>query len=555
MQRLHVALGSAWLLTAVVSAQEVADQVFEQLAQRVASVRPGGGVVVDRGSVDHVQVGDRVFLAPRNGPMLPGSVQQVDERTALVSLQDPAALVPIGCRGHVLVPKVRTRGAAPPTTTDDVPPAPAQGPPADAPADDGWRPGMPLLGPMRAPRPAERPASLHGRVYGRADAVRTLDSFRQSWFASGVDFALDNPQQDGGSVNFHGEFLHSTEGSGDAGADLRLYEFSYQHGGSRFEPLHWQVGRFLSRDVPELGLLDGGTIGYRREGGDRFGASFGYLPELDDDMESFADLQLAAWYTWNLDAAERSAVLLAFQHTWHRGTADRDLVLLRTRYLPHDGFDVLSTWWIDLYDGRDDRKAAVVEITRANVSVARRLAGGSGIELAFDHESYPDIDRRELAQTVLPTTLADAHHDRVLLHGYWQADAATRWFVRATGFVDAERTGGSIEGGVAGHGWLQDGATTTVAGFVIAGVTSSLHGVRLEHGGAFAGGRLDGLYELGFVHHEGFPADRDDLLQHRLGGVWTRALGGGWDATCHGDVTLWDDELSFGVGIYLQRIF
>ena len=548
---LHMVLATT-ALAVVVLAQ---DPVFEEVALRVASVRPGGEVVIDRGRRDRVEVGDRVVLLPRGGQILHGVVRELDERSALVELVDRAAVAPIGSKGHVLVP--RGRGGAPTRTEPDpVPQDPAAVTPVTpAPREEEpWRPGMPLLGTTRPPHPKERPARATGYLYGGANVVRTLDSFSQSYARTGADLEVENVDGLGSTMRFAGEFDWSTEYNGEAGVDLRLFEFSYERGGTREEPLRWQVGRFLPRDMPEFGLLDGAEIGYRRESGDRFGASFGYLPELDDDMNSFEDLQVAAWYLWNADLGERTSWGLGYQKTWHHTKQDRDLLVAKLRVWPSDGWDLAATVWLDYYYGRDEGKGTF-GITRALVSTSRRWDGGSGIEFHYDHEEFPLQLRQELPQTLLPLTVLDAHQDRLTAHTYWRTGGGSLWRLRATGWIDEEDSGGTLELGCEIDGLLQSGARTGLTVFEVQGLTSSVTGLRVDHGGDFSFGRLDLLYELGLVHHEGFPADRDDLLQHRLGGLCTSDLGGQWSGTFYADATLWDDELSFGLGIYLQRRF
>ena len=102
---------------------------------------------------------------------------------------------------------------------------------------------------------------------------------------------------------------------------------------------------------------------------------------------------------------------------------------------------------------------------------------------------------------------------------------------------------------------MQTGARTGFTAFEVQGATSSQFGLRIDHGGSFGFGRVDVLYELGFVHYEGFPADRNDMLQHRLGGICSTNLGAGSDLTMYVDSTLWDREFSFGVGFYVQHSF
>lgn len=525
------------------------DAEFEQLALRVATMRPDGAIVVDRGQRDLVRAGDRVVLQPRNGAEVQGTVTAVDERTAVVEVIDRTAVLPIGTKGYVLLPKARRT-----TKPADVPLPPKETPPAKK-DEDEWKPGMPLLGTARPPRPEERPRSISGRVYASANLVRTLDSWSHSFLDTGLEFEVENPRGDGGILKFHGEFDWSTEAASErSGTDLRLYELSYERGGTRHEPMHWQVGRFLPRDLPEFGLLDGIALGYRREGGDRLGASFGYLPELDEDMESLGDLQFAAWYVWNADIGERVSWAVGYQKSWHHLDQDRDLVVIRGRFLPVEGWMVSTTVWLDFYSGRDDVKDRDIGVSRANAFASRRWKDQGGVELAYDHEEYPDILRRELPQTLQPITLADAHQDRVSLHAFAYA-GPTRWFTRVTGWTDEERDGGTLEVGGEFEGMFGKGARTALAGFTMSGLTNDVFGARIEQGGTYGWGRLDLLYEIGFVHHQSFPDNRDDLLQHRLAALGTTDLGRGWDGIFHLDATLWDQEFSLGAGVFLQRHF
>jgi hypothetical protein len=538
-------LGSALLVAIHATAQ---DDLFERVDLRVVSPRPDGSVVVDRGRRDLLQPGDRVVFTPRNGPVVQGTVIEVEERTALIEVSDRNAVLPLGTRGHFLLPKARR--ATPPAQVPLPPP-----PEPEQPAAEEWRPGMPLLGVTRPPQPAERRLRVDGRVYAGADLVRTLDSWSHSWARAGVDLDVGNVDGDGGTLRFHGEFVWATETTENTGGDLNLYELGYERGGTRWQPVHLQAGRFLPRDMPEFGLLDGVSIGVRREGGDRLGVSLGWLPELDEDMESFADLQLAAWYVWNADVAERLSVAIGYQKTWHRFEEDRQLFVLRGRYLPLDGWDLAGSLWVDLYDRQDALKDDSFGITRANLFTGRRWQGAGGLELAYDHEEYPETLRDELQQTLQPATLADAHQDRLSLHAFWYSGDNTRWFTRVTGWIDEQREGGAAELGAQFDDAFGAGSRSGLAVFQVQGLSSSQFGVRVDHGGPFAGGRLDALYELAFVHHEGFPDDRDDLLQHRLGVLFSGDIGGGWDCLLRADATLWDDEFSLGLGIYLQRHF
>lgn len=552
---------ACWLaLAAPVLAQQ---DVFDKVPLRVAAVRPGGTVTVDRGARDLVQAGDKVVLLPRNGAVVHGTVTDVSARSAEVELVNRNDRVAPGVKGEVLVPRARRRRpepVSPPEPETGPEPAPEARPPGKpaeprtpAAADD-WRPGMPLLAGSRPLRPAERARRTTGRVYLAADGTHTLSTFDNSFLRLGTDFEVENPAGHGGTLRLHTEFSYLTETTEQTDPDLRIYDLSYSIGGTRYDPTHWQLGRFLPRDMPEFGLLDGVGWGHRTESGHRFGASLGFLPELDEDLESGSDLALSFWYLWPDTLAERLTWGIGYQKSWHNLRADRDLVVGKVRYLPVEGWDAAATTWIDVYHG-SDTKGDGPELTRVRAHAARRFDNGAGLAFAYDHEEYPDQRRTELTQTIAPATLLDAHHDRLSLHAYVDDDAGTRWFTRLSGFTDESRTGGTAEVGVEVDGLLQSGARTGLAGFTVHGRTSTLVGGRVDHGGELLGGRLDLLGEVAFVHHEGFPDSGDDLLQYRLAGYWSADLGRQWSITGYGDGTLWDRELSFALGFYLQRIF
>ena len=89
---------------------------------------------------------------------------------------------------------------------------------------------------------------------------------------------------------------------------MLIQRLSYFQGGTRFSEKRWEAGRFLQHGMPEFGVLDGFEWTHRREGGDQFGASVGFMPQPDDDYESFADFQLAAYYLWVADHREELTI-------------------------------------------------------------------------------------------------------------------------------------------------------------------------------------------------------------------------------------------------------
>jgi hypothetical protein len=67
-------------------------------------------------------------------------------------------------------------------------------------------------------------------------------------------------------------------------------------------------------------------------------------------------------------------------------------------------------------------------------------------------------------------------------------------------------------------------------------------------------GRWDALYEIANHHFDGFTANRDDLLQHRVYATQTFDFAP-WNLTAHAGAHLWDDDTAWSVGLYAQRSF
>ena len=111
-----LALAALWL---PLDAQEQEDSL-ESLPLRVVSTRPARTLVVDRGSSDLVERGDRVRLYPKDGSTRPGRVIKVEDRSSVVELQDKSFVPEPGTKGEVLIPASR-RAAAQPEPLDDAP--------------------------------------------------------------------------------------------------------------------------------------------------------------------------------------------------------------------------------------------------------------------------------------------------------------------------------------------------------------------------------------------------------------------------------------------------
>lgn len=549
---------------------------FERIELRVTGLRPAGLVAVDRGEDDGLAVGDLVLFHPRAGGTAAGNVVRLEPRSALVEMHDRELALALGTKGEVEVPRSRLAAPEPePPQAEPVAPDPgAAAAPADqeggqAPAVETPEPGSqarggglepytddtPLLTRMRPVRPEERAVQFTGRVTLSGDATYTTFGDRSdSFLRAGGDLAYDNPFGRGGSLHVDAEANLRTTNVPDANdenyAKLRLDRFSYASGGTRFQPLRWEAGRFLQHGMVEFGVLDGVEWSWRRRNGNGFGVSVGLMPEPTPDFSTGDDLQVATWYRWILDHETHLSVDAGYQKTWHNGSADRDLLVTRLQYAPADAWNLFATTWVDYYGSTDRVKGTSLSLTQALVLASRRWEG-SGVNVSFTHQRFPEIERKEFA-TVEDDQLADDHDDRLSLAG-WRMSGPHRLHGELGGWVDEEDGGGDCELGVDFEELFAERSHTDFTGFVSYGEFSHGFGGQATFGRWLDDGRWDLFYEFSWNTIVGFADDADDVLQHRL--RFSRDLRdfAGWSVDLHAEGRIFDDEGSITLGFYLQR--
>lgn len=534
---------------------------------RVSSVLPTGVVTVDRGKRDGLAQGDTVTFRPRAGGTFRGRVVRLDERTADVEMVERGFTPPAGTRGEVEVPSARLAAKPAPQPVPQQQPTPPAGqgepnqpaqPPEHPPwrnRDEGFTPDKPLLAQVKPIRPQERQPSYGGRWFTTADLnYSDAAGSSNSYGRAGLVSWLDNPFGRGGALRFDGEFAHRTEVNDQRGTDLVVRELSYLEGGNRFDSERVQVGRFLQSELPQLGLLDGVAYSKRRDNGHRYGGSVGFLPELDDDMHSGEDLQFAAFYRYVDDERERLTATAGFQKTLNRGRMDRDLFVFDVRNLRDGGWDLQASAWLDLYLGRDDAKNQALEVTQAFASASRRFDSGSGFDLTLRRLRFPQQLRKTYPQ-LPPQELTDNRYDRIAFTWWLMVDKTQRLHGQVAGYGDEDGDGASAELGIDVQDWLGARSRVDVTAFGSAGDFGSQLGARVTYGRATDNGRWDALYEVSNFHYNGFTAERDDLLQHRVFGSRSFALDAAWFLTLQGGAQLFDSDTAWSAGFYLQRSF
>ncbi len=550
------------LAVAGAQARAQAQDEVQKLPMRVTAAARGA-IVIDRGSRDALRAGDRVNFFPRLGGAWRGTIRQVDERSAIVSPDEPDFLPEPGTRGEVLVPRDRAVQSEPDPSVPGVSPVapvpPIEHPPWEERRDD-WQTGMPLLAKVRPIRPAERAMRTSGRVYALGDLTRSATDDRgasgaNSFLRIGSALTIENALGRGDVVDVDLELANSAGFDDDHDTRLILRAFSYREGGTRFQPNRWQLGRFLQYAMPEFGVVDGFEWSRRTDEGHRFGASIGYQPNPDDDLSTGDDFQLATSFHWAADPQELLTFDIGYQKTFHTGDADRDLFVVKSRLIAGEGWDVYGTALIDGYfQSRDAAKGQSLELTQAFATLRRFFDDGSGWDLTYRHRAFP-LTLRDEFEPVTADEIDDDRTDLLALAGQTGAPGTDRWLGELSGWADERDAGGAVEAGRGIANVFFDDDELELRVFGSLGSFESIVGARITLGRNTDDGRWDLLYEFANHHLDGRDDDADDLLQHRFRGSRSFYLESGWSLSFHGDAVLWDDDIAWSAGFHVQRAF
>ncbi len=519
------------------------DAKEERLPLRVISINP---VVVDRGTRDGLAVGDGVTFSPRGGGSYGGVVIEVNERSAVIELHDARFVPEPGTRGEVRIPKQRFEGSGEPGKPETKGPEEKEERSPWKNRDRDWKPGMPLLKGVPR-RPEDRALDIAIRVYLRGAVTQDVaGDFHNSLLRTGADVIVKNAFGRGGRIRFDGEISVLSDADEDSmGLDVLVRRLSYAWGDHRFSTTRWEVGRFLQHGMPEFGVLDGAEWSRRRENGDRYGISVGFMPEPDDDFESLSDLQIAVFYQWVADVREEMTVGVGFQKTWHDGASDRDLMVVKLRRVPKGTWHAHATVWLDFANG--------FSVTQAVASLNRRFSGGDSIAFTYTRILFPDLLRNEFLP-VSAEELANGHHDRLAADGGIQLAVGRRLRGHVSAWTDEDGNGGTAEVGLEFDDLFLDHSHTEISLFGALAQFENTAGVRIVFGRTVGTNRWDVLYEIGNHHRKGFPDDRDDIIQQRLRASGNIVHSSGWDISIYAEGVVWD-EVSWSVGFYLQKRF
>ena len=529
----------------------------------VTEMGPGAFVVVDHGKQSGLWMGDPVVFAKPDGGSIRGEVILLDEESGVVELLDSNARLSIGTQGQVEIPGGRAN-----RPSDEVGEGgrleekPETEEPKTEPyrrwtnRDEEWKPGMPLLSGLKPVHPEEREMQVTGRIFVIADLAfqSADDDWKNSYFRGGADLTYENPFGKGGGLNLFAELDYLTKSDNHTEFDFLLQRASYSRGGTRFADTRWEAGRFLQYGMPEFGVLDGFEWDRRRDNGDRFGASIGFMPELDEDFDTGADFQVAGFYEWVVDEAEQLTLGGGFQATWHHGDQDRDLLVAKADYVPPEGWDFHGTLWVDFYTSKDDEKNSWIELTMAYLTTGRRWPSGNGLDVTFRHQRFPETLRDEFFPGTIEL-LANSRYERLSINGWRYLSSDKRLHGEIGGWDDNDDSGGDGFIGLEVNEFLMARDRFDLVGFATVGQYETDVGGRFTYGRTEPTGGWQIFYEIANHQQHDFSSNIDDILQQRFRVSRDFFWSSGWSLTLHAGGNDWEDDWSASVGFYLQKTF
>ncbi|MEZ5973909.1 MAG: hypothetical protein R3F33_15515 [Planctomycetota bacterium] len=537
----------------------VQDEAVVELPVRITQVLPDGRFEIDRGANMWLAGGDRVVLLSRDGRSWTGRIAEVREFDAVVELFETGADLAVGSQGTAYLPKARTTAGQPvPKGRDTAPTGPVLHDPWER-LDEEWTRSDPLLARIAPVHPADRAVRDGGRLYGILEPRWSSEEGRsETWFRVGGHYWMENPWGRGGRFEVDGEFnrlsYHLPFPEDHRDQNLRVDRLSYALGGTRQDPWRYEVGRFLMYGMPELGLVDGGSVHLRRPNGDLMGVSMGWMPEPDPDQTPGHDFQISAFYRWSLDTFERYTAALAVQKTWHQGAQDRDLIIGRMDYAPLEGWRYHGSAWIDWYGNDELVKDSGVDLTRLRLEGSREWQGERGLSTSYRYEAFPDLLRDEFREPS-PITLQEQHLHRLSVSGWKQLSQGLRGTARAGLWLDDGDGGGDLEVGGAWSDTGILGGTLSAALFVVDGQFTEVYGLRTSLSRSQARTHWMLLYEASQSSEKSLPGDGNDFYTHRFWGSYGFSPAKNWNVSIEGQTTILPDDSDLFLGLQCDWSF
>lgn len=538
----------------------------------VCTALSGSSAYLDLGREAGLAPGDSMRLFPLEGPARKGRISSVSRTSARAELEGGFAGLEIGLRGEVWIPRARLEQAArenaepsaPRGTPAPIPAAPGEPAPAREPEHPPWtappvewNDALPLLAPAHGLEPAERPRRFDGRAFTTFDWTDDSAGNEPRQFLSstlGFDGRVENPFGHGGELAFDAELFSRRSDAGGVTEDeskLRIDRASYAWGGVRGARDRGEVGRFLQRELPALGFLDGIEYVHQLDAKDRLGASFGFLPVPDDVFRSGDDLQAALFYRRTSDEEHRRSFALGYQKTWHRGVADRDLVVGEFEFYPGPRTSLTSSALVDLYTSSDPLKGAGPELTQLFVNATHRTEAGHGMGLFLSRFRWPELERNEFPD-VTAGEIADARTTRTGADGWLALGRHTQLYGRAESWSDQDTSGGGGRVRVTWRDLGRRGDVLLLESFTQSSKFTHALGLRASARRRLENTAFDLSWDSTVFDQDGVD---ERLLQHAVRGGLEFSLGPRWFLALYAESRFGDDQDALSLGFLLQRSF
>lgn len=514
----------------------------------------GRSVYLDAGSAQGIAAGDEVELRPAGQAPVRALVREVASRSARAEAPLGATMPPIGTPGEVFA-----RGTG--RRREPRAPVRAPGNPAHPPwsAPGAGDPDEPLLAPAFGGGPSSRPRTLHGRVFaqllGTHDDLEggSVDTMRARL---GARLELENPFGEGGRLAFDGELTHRAidpfGNDGETSNRARLDQLSYAFGDDELEPWRVQLGRFVSPNAPQVGLLDGVEVMRRLDRQWAVGLGVGLVPLPFPSRNTGDDFGTHLFARWQAEGDARASATLGIQKTWHTGEADRDLWFSRFDWSPTDRLRFDGALELDLYTGSDDLESSTLEVTKAWLSTTWRASDVLDFGLHTSTHRWPQLLREDWA--FLPEELIrNGHVERISPRVGWRIDDSLRLTARVDHWRDQDRDGTSGELGADLRDALGSGFDLGAAVFLSDGAWQSGPGARVRASRSFDWGLLGLRTEWSSWESNGLVTGDESFQLWRAGFDLDFDLGGDWNALVDGELVLGDDQDGYLFGIFVQR--
>ncbi|MDF1798304.1 MAG: hypothetical protein P1V81_03940 [Planctomycetota bacterium] len=541
---------------------------YERLEVHVTAIS-GTSVYLDRGRVDRIEVGDRVLLFPTSGPQVQAVVRAVSKTSSRVELIATGSGLALGDLGEVLIPVVRLAEPTAPAEPISSEPQPTVPPrvPEHLPERPPWEldlggvgTDVPLLAPIAAVQPEERPMRWSGRLWFDLSSSEDREGTTSGYdaYRTGFDLVFENAFGQGGQLEFDAEALQrqlSSEGEPDESESrVRLERLNYLVGGDRERPDSWQVGRFLSRGMPEFGRIDGIEYRHRRGDGSSWGMHLGALPEPTDESQTGDDLGIGLFHRWISDGEETVTVQTGYQKTWHKGDADRDLFVVTSNWRPGPRAFLYASAWLDLYGSDDAAKGSGLELTQLIATGTWRTEAGHGYGVNFSHFRFPELLRYEF-DPVTAEQLADDHVTRFGVNGWRIVGEGLRLTGRADRWTDQDDSGGRLEVGISARDRLYDGGEVRLGLFQNDNKYSSGPGLRLSATKDTSRGWLRLSFETLETTNDNFFGEQQTQASDTLRASWDLSLPRDWDLSLSLEERFGDAEDATTLGLFVQKRF